>query len=110
MKHEMDQYYEDQEIPLPLPKSEACKFLKSKCVLASKDDPEEGEIEIATFDHGGLRFYFTSRQEVTEEETVECDLGHNHRIKKLVNHTYESFSISRKDAKNLLTWLKMRVK
>ena len=107
--HETEQWEIDQEIPLPKTQEKPCKFLQSKAVLVD-DNPEEGKIQIEVTNGGGLYFKFTSREEHTVEEIEECDLGHKHRRIVLKDFNYESITISRADAKNLLEWLRMRVK
>jgi len=108
--NEIEQWELDQEIPAPLRNDNACKFQKTKAVLLNNDDHDEGKIEVATTNGGGLSFQFTSREEHTTEEIERCDLGHQHRKVILKDYNFERIHISRSESKNLIKWLRMRVR
>ena len=110
MRHEVEQWELDSELPPPpKSKSRSCKFTQNKAVLRN-EDPDEPELKLGITNGGGLHLRFTSHQEHTTEEVVQCDLGHKHRKVITKDFTWESFSISRTEAKLLLHWLKERIK
>jgi hypothetical protein len=100
----------DDEIDIdPMPKKLdlflGIKVSKSKVVLKDDNDDHEPKIEICESNGGGLNFTFTTRQEVTTEDLVECDQGHKHRKIVLQDYTYETLRIGRRERKLLLAWL-----
>lgn len=104
---EVEQWELDIERPIPLKDETKCKFLKTKAVIAGIDyHDNESEIEIMGTNGNGLSFRFKTSEERTIETIVECDLGHKHRALKKEDYHYHSFTISKKEAKQLIQWLR----
>lgn len=59
---------------------------------------------------GGVEIKWSGRIDVESEETVRCDLGHDHPVKKEKHWVWDYCELSEDDVEKLIEWLREKWK